>query len=68
MFVLVVCVGCTCCSLLDKDEFYKNFRLEWIGIDVVFQKKTWYEPFMQDAALIYRLSEGGANERVNVRA
>ena len=23
---------------------------------------------MQDAVLIYRLSEGGANERVNVRA
>jgi len=29
--------------------------------------KTWFEPFVQDSALIYRLSEGGANEKVNLR-
>ena len=67
LVVLVVCLDCPCCSILYKDEFCRILSYKWVGINFVFQK-TWYEPFVQDSALIYRLSEGGTNEKVNLRA
>jgi len=57
--ILFVCLDCTCCSIFYKDDSCRILRYKWVGINFVIQK-TWYEPFVQDSALIYRLSAGGA--------